>query len=309
MEAEQAIEQAPPIVDSLVTPMPAAFLRQFQGFLAYQQEDYPTAERELQAALVGQDLQMGLGEIMFYVGLLGLIQATMGKREEACASMAQEERLLDALPDGILPTAPLLMCLALTAMALDEQARAMHFYPRLLAFRGQYYWFLVDRVLGLLATERGEWETAVMHLTEAQSTAQREGLRPELARTLLGRANVELARGGQGSARRVEDLLNQALAVFEELGMSYSVHQVLGRLRALSSRAGSPTRPSLPAHLTQREAEVLKLVVQGKSNRQIAHALGLSEKTVTNYLTHIFNKTTCENRAAAAAFAIRHGLA
>ena len=102
---------------------------------------------------------------------------------------------------------------------------------------------------------------------------------------------------------------NQALALFEELEMSHSVQQVLGRLHALSTQAKSPTRPSLPAHLTQREVEVLKLVVQGKSNRQIAHALGLSEKTVTNYLTHIFNKTTCENRAAAAAFAIRHGLA
>ncbi len=309
MEAEQAIEQAHPIVDSLVTPMPAAFLRQFQGFLAYQKEDYPMAERELQAAHVGQELQMGLGEIMFYVGLLGLVQATMGKREEARTTMAQVERLLGALPDGILPTGPLLVCLALTAMTLDEQERAIQLYSPLLAFQGQYYWFLVDRVLGLLAIERGEWETAVMHLTEAQATAQREGLQPELARTLLERANLEFARGGQGSARRVEDLLNQALALFEELGMSHSVHQVLGRLRALSSQAKSPTRPSLPAHLTQREADVLKLVVQGKSNRQIAHALGLSEKTVTNYLTHIFNKTTCENRAAAAAFAIRHGLA
>jgi predicted ATPase/DNA-binding CsgD family transcriptional regulator len=309
IEAEQAIEQAHPIVDSLVTPMPAAFLRQFQGFLAYQQENYPLAERELQAAHVGQELQMGLGEIMFYVGLLGLVQATMGKREEACATMAQEERLLDALPDGILPTAPLLMCLALTAMTLDEQARAIQLYSPLLAFRGQYYWFLVDRVLGLLATERGDWEIAVMHLTEAQATAQREGLQPELARTLLGRAHLELARGGQGSTRCVEDLLNQALAVFEELGMSHSAHQVLRQLRALSSQAGSPTRQSLPAHLTQREAEVLKLVVEGKSNRQIAQALGLSEKTVTNYLTHIYNKTTCENRAAATAFAIRHGLA
>jgi DNA-binding NarL/FixJ family response regulator len=69
------------------------------------------------------------------------------------------------------------------------------------------------------------------------------------------------------------------------------------------------TDPSpLPANLTQREAEVLKLVAQGKSNRQIAHALGLTEKTVTNHLTHILHKTNCENRAAATAFAFRHGL-
>src|SRR5437867_3420492 len=148
-----------------------------------------------------------------------------------------------------------------------------------------------------------------MHLTVAQATAQREGLQPELARTLLARANLELARGGQGSPRRAEDLLSQALALFEELGMFHSAQLVLSQLRALSSQAGSPIRPPLPAHLTQREVEVLKLVVQGKSNRQIAQALCLTEKTVTNHLTHIFNKTGCQNRAAAAAFALRHGLA
>jgi DNA-binding CsgD family transcriptional regulator len=54
---------------------------------------------------------------------------------------------------------------------------------------------------------------------------------------------------------------------------------------------------------------VLKLVVEGRSNGQIAQILGLSEKTVTNHLTHILNKTTCDNRTAATAFAIRHGLA
>jgi DNA-binding NarL/FixJ family response regulator len=66
---------------------------------------------------------------------------------------------------------------------------------------------------------------------------------------------------------------------------------------------------SLPANLTGREARVLQLVAKGLSNRQIAQELGLSAKTVANHLTHIFNKTLCENRAAAAAFAIQHGLA
>ncbi len=66
---------------------------------------------------------------------------------------------------------------------------------------------------------------------------------------------------------------------------------------------------SLPADLTASEAKVLQLVVEGKSNRQIAQELGLSEKTVANHLTHVFNKTNSENRAAAAAFAIRHRLA
>ena len=309
-DAEQMIERAHPIVDHLTSPMLAAFLHQIHGFLAFQQEAYSLAERELQMALdmAEQDRHMGLGMLMFYPGLLGFVQATRGKREEARASVASVEAHLDRLPEGILPTAPLLICLALTALALGDQKRAILLYPRLLAFRGQHYWFLVDRILGLLASERHDWDTARMHLNAAQEIAGRAGLRPEFARILLARVRVELAQGGQESSVHAEELLREALALFEELGMSHSVQYTLSRLRTLSS-ARLQVDARLPAHLTQREVAVLQLVAQGKSNRQIAHDLGLSEKTVTNYLTHIFNKTSCENRAAATACAIRHGLA
>lgn len=70
----------------------------------------------------------------------------------------------------------------------------------------------------------------------------------------------------------------------------------------------SPKRPSLPAGLSARQAQILRLVVAGQSNRAIADALGLSEKTVINHLTAIFQKTGCDNRAAAVAFAFQHGL-
>jgi DNA-binding CsgD family transcriptional regulator/tetratricopeptide (TPR) repeat protein len=64
-----------------------------------------------------------------------------------------------------------------------------------------------------------------------------------------------------------------------------------------------------PNGLTTREVGVLRLVAGGLTNNEIAEELGLSEKTIAHHLTRIFNKTTSENRAAAAAFAIRHGLA
>ena len=67
--------------------------------------------------------------------------------------------------------------------------------------------------------------------------------------------------------------------------------------------------PSFPAGLTAREIEVLRLVARGLTNAEIAEELGLSGKTIAHHLTHIFNKTTSDNRAAAVAFAIRHGLA
>ena len=54
---------------------------------------------------------------------------------------------------------------------------------------------------------------------------------------------------------------------------------------------------------------MLALLARGMTNAEIARELGLSEKTVAHHLTHIFNKTSSENRASAVAFAIHHGLA
>ena len=63
-----------------------------------------------------------------------------------------------------------------------------------------------------------------------------------------------------------------------------------------------------PSTLTTREIEVIRKVAQGKTNREIATDLVISERTVINHLSHIFAKTGAENRAGAAAYAIRHGL-
>jgi DNA-binding NarL/FixJ family response regulator len=62
------------------------------------------------------------------------------------------------------------------------------------------------------------------------------------------------------------------------------------------------------AGLTERELEVLRLVAQGLSNRDIARTLFLSEHTVARHLTHIFTKIEVENRAGAAAYALRHNV-
>jgi DNA-binding CsgD family transcriptional regulator len=63
-----------------------------------------------------------------------------------------------------------------------------------------------------------------------------------------------------------------------------------------------------PAGLTAREVEVLRLVAQGATNKDIARALHISVKTVNAHLNNIFIKVDCSTRAAAAAFAVRHGL-
>jgi DNA-binding NarL/FixJ family response regulator len=54
---------------------------------------------------------------------------------------------------------------------------------------------------------------------------------------------------------------------------------------------------------------VLALLARGMTNREIAQALVISERTVNSHLAHIFNKLGVSSRAAAAAYALRHGVA
>ncbi len=61
--------------------------------------------------------------------------------------------------------------------------------------------------------------------------------------------------------------------------------------------------------LTKRELEVLKLVVEGKTNQEIGLALGISEKTVEKHLDGVFTKLGVSSRVEAAVHAVREGLA
>lgn len=68
------------------------------------------------------------------------------------------------------------------------------------------------------------------------------------------------------------------------------------------------TRRTLPAGLSDREVEVLRLVAKGFSNRQIADHLIISPKTAGHHIQHIYNKIGVSTRAAATLFAMQHHL-
>jgi DNA-binding NarL/FixJ family response regulator len=70
-----------------------------------------------------------------------------------------------------------------------------------------------------------------------------------------------------------------------------------------------PAAESLPDDLTPREAEVLRLIAAGLSNREIADQLVLSGATVKTHVNRIFYKTGARDRAQAVRYAYRHGLA
>jgi HD-GYP domain-containing protein (c-di-GMP phosphodiesterase class II) len=88
----------------------------------------------------------------------------------------------------------------------------------------------------------------------------------------------------------------------------------IGRLNAAAvtavvAAAGQPApRIERPAGLTQREAEVVGLLARGLQTKQIARALGISVKTADNHVQSAYRKIGVSTRAAAAVFAMQHGL-
>ncbi len=306
-QAEWLVAQVRPAVEHMANTEPLESLLKSQGRLAYLRGDYAAAEQEysaLEASFKKSPEAMGREQ-----GLLGLAQLAVGKRHEAQTYMVEQEALLAALEEGSMPTAPILASLATMALQMGDRERVLRYYPRLLAFQGQHHHFLVDRVLGAIETLRGDWPTAEAHLATAEAVARQEGFRPELPLILAEQGNLEVARGGRGSAMRARALLGQALRLFEELGMAAEAGRARERLRTLPRQPGEPDRLRYPAGLSGREVQVLRLVAAGRSNRQIAHELVLSEKTVARHLTSIYTKTATDNRAGAAAFAVHHGLA
>jgi DNA-binding NarL/FixJ family response regulator len=87
------------------------------------------------------------------------------------------------------------------------------------------------------------------------------------------------------------------------------IHRLGERARALRAMAAASAAPAWPAGLTGREVEVLRLIAAGHSNHAIAQALYISPNTVLRHVSHIYAKTGVANRAEAAAYATRQGLA
>ncbi len=79
-------------------------------------------------------------------------------------------------------------------------------------------------------------------------------------------------------------------------------------LEAAGAGRGRAPRPAWPAGLSEREVEVLRLVAKGLSNREVAARLLISPRTAEHHVQHIYARIGVSTRAAAAMFAVGHGL-
>jgi DNA-binding CsgD family transcriptional regulator len=160
-----------------------------------------------------------------------------------------------------------------------------------------------DALAAAAATARGRVQlagtdahAALRELRPAVSSWRALDLACEVAHA---RALVGLAMRELGDREGADGELRWARRALERLGASVDERRIASYLDD-----GTPA----PADLTGREVEVLRLVAAGRSNREIATELVISEHTVARHLSNIFTKLDVRSRTAAAAFAHEHAL-
>jgi DNA-binding CsgD family transcriptional regulator len=168
----------------------------------------------------------------------------------------------------------------------------------------------VSYCLGRLATLLDRPDDAARHFEAALAMNERMRARPAGARTQYAYAEMLLRRAAPGDHERASELLEQSLATAQELGLPRLAEQAQALLATAAPRADQqPPQPQPQPHgLSARELEVLRLIVSGNSDREIAEALFISPRTVTTHVSNIFNKLGLSTRAEAAAFAVRNAL-
>jgi DNA-binding CsgD family transcriptional regulator len=191
-------------------------------------------------------------------------------------------------------------------------------------------------LLGWVALERRDYVTAGRNLRLALVASDTRNEKFAVPNCLEGLAGVVAELG---DAARGATLLGAAASMRERYGAPRHPHYQARYERTLAAaRAGlnagdfaaawdagsamsreaavalamAPDRSvpeELPiAGLSPREREVLRLVADGRTNREIARCLSISAHTVAHHVTSILNKLGLESRTAATAWAIRHGL-
>ena len=162
----------------------------------------------------------------------------------------------------------------------------------------------VDR-LARLAALGGEPARAVRLFGAAEGLAEAAGFRLPTHDPAGFERAVEAARAAVG-----EESFAAAWAAGRAMSLEEVVAEAGAEIPLPGAGGGAGDEPSSAGRhgLSARELEVLRLVAEGNTDREIAEALTISRRTATTHLTHILDKLGLESRTAAAAFAVRHGL-
>lgn len=258
-----------------------AELLRLRGELAEAEDGYRASSR------CGRDPQPGLALLRLAQGHTDAAAGTIRRVVGAAQGSVNRARMLGAFVEIMLAaddlTAARQASDELTAIAREIDAPLLH--------------AVSAHAAGAVLLAGGNAGDACTALRRALGQWRELGVPYEAARA---RVLIGLACRAVGDDDTAEMELDAARSVFERLGAATD----LARARDLSRTAGA--RP--PGGLSGREAEVLALLATGRTNREIAEALFISEHTVRRHLQNIFTKLGVSTRAAATAFAFQHDL-
>jgi DNA-binding NarL/FixJ family response regulator len=259
-----------------------------QGELHRLRGEFGRAEEAYrEASQSGRDAQPGLAQLRLAQGKTEAAAAAIRRLMDEAGDEAARSRLLAAYVEIMLAAGDMPAARA----GADELARIAERLeaPLLRA--------LAAHAAGATLLAEGDGRAALAALRKAWAAWQEIEAPYEAARV---RVLIALACRALGDDDTAEIELDAARWVFRQLGAAPDV----ARVEALS-RAGAV---AAPGGLTAREVEVLRLVAEGRTNREIAKALVLSDHTVRRHLQNIFNKIGVSSRAAATAFAFQRDL-
>lgn len=202
-----------------------------------------------------------------------------------------------------LEQAAMLELLVEAELERGDLAAAMAEARRLVELGARLGWDVViatsERALGRALLAKGDREGGKAHIEHALTLFARLTMPYEAARAHLLLAMSEDERETAVAEARA------ALVAFEHLGAGGAADRAAAVLRSLGEKAAR-AGPRSTGILSKRELEVLRLLGEGLSNRQIADRLYLTVKTVEHHVRSIFTKLDLSNRAEAAAYAVRH---
>lgn len=209
-----------------------------------------------------------------------------------------------------------LVPLAETCVSLEDREHAVVLIELLTPYADwnigeiTFYYGSGAHYLGILETLLSKWDDAERHFEAALAMNHRLRARPLLARTQWSYADMLVKRGALTDRARALELAGAALTTAEELGMAAlaSDARILVEQLAPAARAVTGDGHRSAYRLSPRERQVLELLAQGSSDREIGEALFISHRTVTTHVTSILNKLGVDSRTAAATLAVKQQL-
>ncbi|MCC6792111.1 MAG: hypothetical protein IT336_10510 [Thermomicrobiales bacterium] len=265
---EEALAEARRLDDRVMASFGAGLALSYLGALAYSQAALPLAVARFEAALVEQRAVDDRWGMGSSIVRLGYAVRDQGDADRAAALFTEGLDLFTELGDR-----------RIIAMALDGVAG--------------------------VAIVSGQPAHGARLFGAAAALREASGLPVDPACRAAHERDVDAARAAMG---------REAFAAAWADGAASPLSVTIAEATSIAESVPGTDTTSLPPNqadllgLTPREREVLRLLAKGMSDREIAAALSISERTAGNHVQHIMQKAQVESRTAAAVFAVRHNL-